>query len=89
MLFPGVELTASGGWHLLVLLDPKCEQQHVEELLSKVGISTDRRGRPETQSSHSVEAILDELGNDALILGAHANGPRGVLRLDGDSESLC
>ena len=86
VLFPGVELTASGGWHLLVLLDPKRKQQHVEDLLSKVGISTDQRGRSETQSSHSVEQILDELGNDALILGAHANGPKGLLQLSGEQR---
>ena len=35
-LFPGVELTPSDGSHLLLLMDPECEQGHVEDLLSRV-----------------------------------------------------
>ena len=81
VLFPGVELTASGGSHLLVLLDPARQQQHVEELLSRVGVSTDQRGRQESRSPLSAEKILDELGNEALVLGAHVNGSKGVLEL--------
>ena len=87
VLFPGVELTASGGWHLLVLLDPSRRQEHVEELLSRVGIRPGRRGERTTQSPHSVEAILDELGDEALILGAHANCSRGLLELCGEQRN--
>ena len=45
VLFPGVELTASDGTHLLLLLDPRSTQQHVEEILSRSGIHVDQRGK--------------------------------------------
>lgn len=85
-LFPGIELTASDGSHLLVLLGPEGKQQHVEDLLSRVGIPPDQRGTPESRSSLSIEGILDEIGNEALILGAHSNGPKGILKLTGQER---
>ncbi len=79
VLFPGVEVTASDGVHLLVLADPQCSRQHVDDLLSRSGISVDARGLEHARSRLSVEQILDHLGRDAVILGAHVNGPKGIL----------
>ena len=77
VVFPGVELTASNGCHLLLLMDPSCNQQHVDDLLSRVGVPVDDRGKQTARSPLSVENILDECGNDALVLGAHVNGADG------------
>ena len=79
VVFPGVEITASDGVHLLVLLDPACRQEHVEDLLSRVRIPVDERGSECARSTLSVEQILDELGREAILLGAHVNGPKGLL----------
>ena len=51
VVFPGVELTASDGCHLLLLMDPSCNQQHVNDLLSRVGVLVDDRG---TQTARSL-----------------------------------
>lgn len=83
VLFPGVELTASDSVHLLLLMDPACTQQHVEELLTRVGIPVDQRGQWAARSPLSVEQILEGCGDDVLIVGAHVNGPNGLLRHDG------
>ena len=80
ILFPGVEITASGGVHLLVLMDPACGEQHVDDLLSRAGIPVKDRGSEIARSPLSVEQILDNLGKDAVILGAHVNGAKGILR---------
>ena len=82
-LFPGVELTASDGVHLLLLMGPHCTQQHVEDLLTKAAIPVERRGQQTARSSLSVEQILDRCGDDALTIGAHVNGPDGLLQLEG------
>ena len=79
-LYPGVEVTASDGVHLLLLMDPNCTKQHVEELLTRVNIPVDKRGRQTARSSRSVEQILDICGDDMLIIGAHVNGDAGLLQ---------
>ena len=85
-IFPGAELTASGGTHLLLLMDPDCKQQHIEYLLSTVQIPVDQRGQEEARSPNSVEHILDFCGDDALIVGAHVNRPKGLLELTGQER---
>ena len=85
-LFPGVELTASDGSHLLILKDPSSKQQHIEEILSKAGVPVDLRGKPGARSTLSVEQILEAFGNDALVIGAHVNGPDGLLELGGQQR---
>lgn len=84
VVFPGAEITASDGVHLLVLMDPSRGEEHVEDLLSRVEIAVDKRGTDLARSKLNVEQILDRIGGDALILGPHVNGPKGLLTvLDG------
>ncbi len=85
-IFPGVELTANDGSHLLLLVDPSSQETHVEHLLSTVGIDVDERGLSESRSSLSVEEILDACPNDSLILGAHVNSPGGLLTHSGQQR---
>ena len=86
VVFPGVELTAGDGCHLLLLMDPSCSQQHVNDLLSRVGVPVDDRGTQTARSLMSVEQILEECGDDALVIGAHINGPDGLLELSGEQR---
>ena len=85
-LFPGVELTASDGVHLLLLMDPSCTRQHIEDLLTRVEIPVEQRGRQIARSSLSVEQILEACGDEALIVGAHVNGPDGLLQYEGQQR---
>ena len=86
VLIPGVEVTASDGAHLIVLFDPTCSDQHVEDFLSRVKIPVDKRGDETARSSFSVEQILDECPDGALIVGPHVNQPRGLLDLSGQER---
>ena len=79
VLFPGVELTADDGVHLLLLLDPASRQPDIEDLLSRAGVAPDARGEEEARSALSVEQILSQLGNEALVVGAHVNRSKGIL----------
>ena len=85
-MFPGVEVTASDGSHLLLIVDHSSAETHVEHLLSKVGIAVDQRGLQTSRSAMSMEQILDMCGNDALIIGAHVNGHGGLLEHGGQQR---
>lgn len=91
VLFPGVELTASDGSHLLLLMDPACKQVNVEHLLSRLEVSVNQRGQQSGRSSLSIVQILEKCGDEALVIGAHVNGPDGLLEHDGLQliEELC
>ena len=77
VVFPGIELTANDGCHLLLLMDPSCNQQHINDLLSRVNVPVDDRGKDTARSPLSVEKILGQCGDDALVIGAHVNGAEG------------
>ena len=85
-LFPGVELTASDGVHLLLLVDPGCTPEHIEGLLTRAESPVEQRGRQTARSSLGIEQILEECGDDALIVGAHVNGRDGLLGLKGQQR---
>ena len=81
VIFPGVELTASDGTHLLLLLDPSSERQHVEHALSQVGVPVDGRGEQGARSTLSIEQILNDVDDETLVIGAHVNVPeKGILQ---------
>ncbi len=82
-LYPGVELTASDGTHLILVMDPDKSQQHIEALLSTMKVPVDQRGKQTGRSTLSVEQILDQCESDVLVVGAHINGPDGLLSQDG------
>ena len=86
VVFPGVELTANDGCHLLLLMDLSCNQQHVDDLLSRAEVPVDDRGKQTARSPLSVEKILEECGDEALVLGAHVNGADGIQKLGGEQR---
>ena len=82
-VFPAVEITATDGTHLLIVLSPDSSQQHVESILSSSGIAVDQFGRHDARSNRSVEQIISEFGEENVVVGAHVNSKHGLLRLDG------
>lgn len=88
VFFPGAEITASDGVHLLVLMDPSRGEEHMEDLLSRVEIAVDKRGTDLARSKLNVEQILERIGGDALVLGPHVNGPKGLLTVHDGHERL-
>ena len=86
VVFPGVELTANDGCHLLLLMDLSCNLQRVDDLLSRAEVPVDDRGKQTARSPLSVEKILEECGDEALVLGAHVNGADGIQKLGGEQR---
>ncbi len=79
VIFPGVELTAGDGVHLLLLMDPARSHRHVGEFLARVDVPVSQQGSKTARSPLSVEQILGKCGEDTLLVGAHVNAENGLL----------
>lgn len=77
-VFPGVELTV-GHVHLLLILDPSQSKDDVTDILTRAHVPVDKRGRSKARSPVSVEQLLADCGKSAIVIGAHINGPAGLL----------
>ncbi len=86
VLFPGVELTASDGSHLLLIVDPGAGQENIDDLLSRMEIPVEARGQTNARTSQSVEAILERCDDQTLVIAAHVNQPAGLLQHTGQQR---
>ena len=86
VLFPGVELTAGDGTHLLILIDPKQTGRHIEDILSRLGLGVDNQGRQQSRSTASVEQILTDCGDEGIVIAAHINDNSGLLSITGEQR---
>ena len=87
-LFPGVEISVSGGFHLLAILDADATGSDIDSLLGKVDFrGTKGASDAVTRASppEVVQAVLDAGG---IPIPAHADQEKGLLRVNpGTRES--
>lgn len=80
-IFPGVEISANGGTHVLAIFDPTAKTSDIDRLLGAV----DYRGTPGDpggETSKSVaEVIAAVLAAGAIPIPAHADAEKGLLRV--------
>jgi len=86
VLFPGVELTASDGTHLLLIANPDAGQESIDDLLSRMEIPVEQRGEQTARTTQSVEEVLAKCAGDALVIAAHVNKPEGLLHHTGQQR---
>jgi energy-coupling factor transporter ATP-binding protein EcfA2 len=85
-LFPGVEISVHGGFHLLAIFDPSASSQTVSDLLAKVdyaGTRGDSDGVTREGAANVVKRVLSE---DGIAIPAHAEGDKGLLQIDPDTR---
>ncbi len=82
MIFPGVEITASGGTHILGIFDPAREAEVVNQVLVLCEYKGTRGHSDETANKtvSDVAAIIQ--GNRGICIPAHADKARGVFGMD-------
>ena len=81
-LFPGVEISAQGGVHVLALFGPEATTGDVDTLLGRVGYAgTKGDSDAETSQSlqHVIQAVLD---SGAIPIPAHVDSAKGLLRVN-------
>jgi hypothetical protein len=80
-LFPGVELSVNGGFHLLAIFAPLTSTGDIDTLLGKVdyfGTKGDSDGATRESAINVVDAVLQSGG---LPIPAHADKDKGLLEL--------
>ena len=79
-LFPGVELSVNGGFHLLVIFDREATGGQVRDLLARVEYPGTSGGSDAVtrKSATEVVEIVSELG--ALAIPAHVDQEKGLFR---------
>lgn len=81
-LFPGVEISVQGGFHLIAIFDPSATSQTISDLLARVdyqGTRGDSDGVTRIGAAQVVERILAAGG---LAIPAHVEGDKGLLQVE-------
>ena len=79
VLFPGTEVTAEGGWHLLVLFDPSKDRDHVKSFLTEAGIPHEQQGSTDSQARGYLDVLRAAEDHNGVCILAHANDTKGLL----------
>lgn len=81
-LFPGVEISANGGVHLLAIFDPSATTSDIDSLIGSVGyVGTKGDSDGETTKS-AAEVVAAILRAGAIPVPAHADKAKGLLRVN-------
>lgn len=81
-VFPGVEISVQGGFHLLAIFDPSATSQTISDLLARVeytGTRGDSDGVTREGAAKVVKLVLDAGG---LAIPAHVDGDKGLLQVE-------
>lgn len=85
-IFPGVEISANGGVHVLAIFDPAAATSDIDRLLGAVGY-TGTKGDTDGETSKAVAEVMAEvLRAGAIPVPAHADADKGLLRVNPGSR---
>lgn len=79
MLFPGVEISAQGGVHILAVLDPSASTSEVDKLLGSVEYDGTQGDSDGVTSKGLAEVLGKILDAEAIPIPAHADRSKGLL----------
>lgn len=80
-LFPGVEITANGGVHVLAILDPSKTGADVNQLLGAVRFRG-TRGASDAAADASPKEVVQEIAKaGGIAILAHVDGPSGAFKV--------
>ncbi|MEO0461442.1 MAG: TrlF family AAA-like ATPase [Myxococcota bacterium] len=86
-LFPGVELSVSGGFHLLAIFDPTATTRTVTDLLSAVGYDGTDGDSDGVTRSGPVDVVEKVLKAGGIPIPAHADADKGLLQVSSGTHS--
>jgi energy-coupling factor transporter ATP-binding protein EcfA2 len=81
-LFPGVEISVQGGFHLLAIFDPSATSQTISDLLAKVEYTGTRGDSDGVTRKGAAEVVAQVKAEGGLAIAAHADRDKGLLQLE-------
>ena len=81
-LFPGVEISVQGGFHLLAIFDPSATSQTISDLLAKVDYSGTRGDSDGVTREGGAKVLERVLAEGGIAIPAHVEGAKGLLQLE-------
>ncbi len=82
VLFPGVEVAANGGVHILAIFDPRADGNTVTRLLGAIKFPQGKEGASDAVSPCSAVDVIKAIAAEGgLPILAHADGPKGAFGL--------
>lgn len=84
-LFPGVEITANGGTHVLALFDPAKTTSDIDQLLGAVDYHGDRGDSDRAADRAVVQVVEQIVQRGGIAIPAHVDKDRGLWKLAGNT----
>lgn len=79
VVFPGVEISMSDGYHLIALFDPSARQKDIENFLGAIDITPDDYGKTETICKKGVYEVVETIhARNGLAILSHIDQPKGA-----------
>ncbi len=85
-LFPGVELSVNGGFHLLAIFDPQTTSDAIDTLLGAVDYRGTKGQSDGVTGKSGFEVVKTVLEHGGIPIPAHADRDKGLLRLDAGED---
>ncbi|NMQ28675.1 chromosome segregation protein SMC [Candidatus Accumulibacter phosphatis] len=80
-LFPGVEISVNGGFHLLAIFETNATTSEIDSLLGRVDYSGTKGASDGVTRRSATDVVHAVLEAGALPIPAHADGSKGLLQL--------
>ncbi len=84
-LFPGVELSVNGGFHLLAIFDTDTTTSDLAALIDAVDYDGTKGDSDGVTRQSAVEVVETVLARGGIPILAHTDGPKGLLRTKHES----
>ncbi len=85
-LFPGVEISVNGGFHLLGIFDPLETTSKIDSLLGAVGFHG-KKGNPQQRTEQSCEQVAKMIvAHGGICIPAHVDISNGIFYTNGDGK---
>ena len=85
-LFPAVELSINGGFHLLAVFDTDADSSKIDNLLGAVGYDGKKGDSNGVTKKSALDVINAVLSAGAIPIPAHVDQKKGLLRLEEGSN---
>lgn len=85
-LFPGVELSVNGGFHLLAIFGPETTSDAIDTLLGAVDYRETKGDSDGVTGKSGYEVVKTVLEHGGIPIPAHADRDKGLFRLDAGED---